>query len=81
MDPKIEEFSACLDPLYIEECEIHNFENLQDATKTYMQDKEENQGSNDYIEEWFLAVFRPTQHLLRQQFLAPHQEDQSILNV
>lgn len=51
LEPEIEEFLACLDPLCIQECASHNFEDLRGGTKTHMQDKQENQGRNDYIEE------------------------------
>jgi hypothetical protein len=80
LEPEIEEFLACIDPLCIEECESQNFEDLWGVTKTYMQadniDVQGSQGMKDYIEEWFQTIIRPRNHFLLQHFLASNQSYQ-----
>jgi hypothetical protein len=81
LELEIEEFlaSLCLDPL----CKIQIFEDLQGMTKEDMQnsvDKQENQGSSDYIEVWFQTNIIPyipsfsniSWHHINQSSLVPH---------
>jgi len=61
LEPKIEEFLACMspDPLCIQERNKQSSEDLHGMTKEYMQtvvNEEESQGNTYYIETWFQII-------------------------
>ena len=80
---EVEEFlaSLCPNPL----CKSQIFKDLQGLKKEDTQfnntDEEENQGSSDYIGEWFQTIIRLGHHFNLQHLLASKQLDEPTSHI